>query len=88
MDILTLIIVGLVAGLIASFAVGGIGYGLLGDIVVGIGGALLGCWLFRVLHIYNPAHGVGGSILVATIGALGLLLIVRALRRIPRRRLI
>jgi uncharacterized membrane protein YeaQ/YmgE (transglycosylase-associated protein family) len=87
MDILTLVVVGLIAGLIASFAVGGIGYGLLGDIVVGIAGALLGGWLFRVLHIHNPAHGLGGSILVASIGAIALLLIVRALR-IPRRRLI
>jgi uncharacterized membrane protein YeaQ/YmgE (transglycosylase-associated protein family) len=87
MDILTLVVVGLVAGLIASFAVGGIGYGLLGDIVVGIAGALLGGWLFRVLNIHNPAHGVGGSILVASIGAIVLLLIVRALR-MPRRRLI
>ena len=88
MDILTLIVVGLVAGLIASFAVGGIGYGLVGDLVIGMAGALLGGWLFRVLHIHNPAHGVGGSILVASIGAIGLLVIVRALRRIPRRRLI
>jgi uncharacterized membrane protein YeaQ/YmgE (transglycosylase-associated protein family) len=87
MDILTLVVVGLVAGLIASFAVGGVGYGLLGDIVIGIGGAFLGAWLFRVLHINNPAHGVGGSILVASIGAIVLLLIVRALR-MPRRRLI
>ena len=83
MDILTLLIVGLIAGLLASWAVGGIGYGLLGDIVVGIAGAFLGSWLFRALKISNPAHGLLGTILVAFIGAVVLLLILRALR--PRR---
>lgn len=86
MDILTLLIVGLVAGLLASWAVGGIGYGILGDIVVGILGAFLGSWLFRVLQVRNPVDGVLGSILVAFIGAVVLLLVLRAFR--PRRRLI
>ena len=45
MDILTWLIVGLVAGVLASFVVGG-GYGLLGDIVVGIVGAFIGGWIF------------------------------------------
>jgi len=86
MDILTLILVGLVAGLLASWAVGGIGYGILGDIVVGIVGAFLGSWLFRVLHIRNPVAGLAGTILVAFIGSVVLLLILRAIR--PRSRII
>ena len=81
MDLLTLLIVGLVAGLLASVAVGGVGYGILGDIVVGIVGAFLGSWLFGVLHINVPISGLGGTILVAFIGAVVLLLILRALRR-------
>jgi uncharacterized membrane protein YeaQ/YmgE (transglycosylase-associated protein family) len=85
MDILTLLIVGLIAGLLASFAVGGIGYGLLGDIIVGIAGAFLGSWLFRALHVRIPGHGILGTIVVAFIGAVVLLLILRALR--PRRAL-
>ena len=36
MDLLTLIIVGLIAGLLASLVVGGTGYGILGDIAIGI----------------------------------------------------
>ncbi|MGQ0640903.1 MAG: GlsB/YeaQ/YmgE family stress response membrane protein [Gemmatimonadaceae bacterium] len=80
MDLLTWIIVGLVAGLLASYAVGGIGYGLLGDIVVGMIGAIFGGWLFRVLNLPTPFGGVGGAIFVAFIGAVVLLLILRALR--------
>jgi uncharacterized membrane protein YeaQ/YmgE (transglycosylase-associated protein family) len=83
MDLLTLLIVGLIAGLLASFAIGGIGYGILGDIVVGVVGAFLGSWLFGVLHIRNPIRGLPGTIFVAFIGAVVLLLIIRALR--PRR---
>jgi uncharacterized membrane protein YeaQ/YmgE (transglycosylase-associated protein family) len=81
MDFLTLLVVGLVAGLLASLAVGGVGYGLLGDIVIGIVGAFLGSWLFGALHIRVPFSGIGGTIFVAFIGAVVLLLILRALRR-------
>ena len=85
MDILTWIIVGLIAGLLASFVVGGIGYGLLGDILIGIVGALLGGWLFREMGWAAPFGGIAGTIFVAFIGAVLLLAIIRLLR--PRRRL-
>src|SRR5918994_575590 len=78
MDLLTWIIVGLVAGLLASAVVGGIGYGLLGDIVVGMVGAVLGGWLFSTLGISLPVPGLAGTILVAFIGAVVLLLLIRA----------
>ncbi|HEX7023978.1 MAG TPA: GlsB/YeaQ/YmgE family stress response membrane protein [Gemmatimonadales bacterium] len=81
MDILTLLVVGLVAGLLASIAVGGVGYGILGDIVIGIIGAFLGSWLFSALRIRVPFSGIGGTIFVAFIGAVVLLLILRVLRR-------
>ena len=86
MDILTWIIVGLIAGLLASFVVGGIGYGLLGDILIGILGALLGGWLFREMGWTAPFAGIAGTIFVAFIGAVLLLAILRLLR--PRRRLL
>jgi uncharacterized membrane protein YeaQ/YmgE (transglycosylase-associated protein family) len=86
MDILTWIIVGLVAGLLASFVVGGIGYGLLGDTLLGILGALLGGWLFREMGWSAPFAGIAGTIFVAFIGAVLLLAILRLLR--PRRRLL
>ena len=80
MDILTLLIVGLVAGLLASFVVGG-GFGLLGDIVVGILGAFVGGWLFGQLGWSTPFGGLAGTIFVAFIGAVLLLAILRLIRR-------
>ena len=80
MDILTWLIVGLVAGVLASFVVGG-GFGLLGDIVIGIIGAFVGGWLFRTLGVGTPFGGLAGTIFVAFIGAIVLLLLLRLIRR-------
>jgi uncharacterized membrane protein YeaQ/YmgE (transglycosylase-associated protein family) len=80
MDFLTWIIVGLVAGLLASYAIGGIGYGLIGDIVVGVVGAVLGSWLFGQLGLHPPFAGLPGVTFVAFIGAVVLLLILKAIR--------
>lgn len=85
MDIVTWLIVGLIAGLLASFAIGGVGYGILGDIVVGIIGAFVGGWLFNQLNIAAPWGGLAGVIFVAFIGAVVLLLGLRALRPMPSR---
>jgi len=79
MDILTWIIVGLVAGVLASLVVGG--YGLLADIIIGIVGAFVGGWLFRQLGWHSPFGGLAGTIFVAFIGAIVLLLILRLIRR-------
>ena len=76
MDILTWIIVGLVAGVLASLIVGGSGYGILGDIVVGIVGAFVGGWVFRQMHWHAPFSGLAGVIFVAFIGAVVLLLLL------------
>jgi uncharacterized membrane protein YeaQ/YmgE (transglycosylase-associated protein family) len=83
MSILLWILVGLVAGVLASFVMGGIGYGIIGDIVVGIVGAFLGGWLFSKLGVSSPFGGLAGTIFVAFVGAVVLLLILRLLRR-PR----
>jgi len=80
LDLITLLIVGLIAGLLASFAVGGVGYGIVGDIVIGIVGAFLGSWLFGALGVRMPFSGLGGTIFVAFIGAVVLLLVLRAIR--------
>lgn len=83
MDILTWLIVGLVAGVLATFVLGGIGYGIIGDIIVGIVGAFIGGFLFSRLGVGTPFAGLPGTIFVAFIGAIVLLLILRALR--PRK---
>jgi uncharacterized membrane protein YeaQ/YmgE (transglycosylase-associated protein family) len=72
--------IGLVAGWLASAVVGG-GFGVVGDIVVGIVGAFLGGVIFRQLNIGVPFHGVAGTIFVAFIGAIVLLLLLRLIRR-------
>jgi uncharacterized membrane protein YeaQ/YmgE (transglycosylase-associated protein family) len=72
--------IGLIAGWLASAVVGG-GFGVVGDIVVGIVGAFLGGLLFRALHIGTPFHGLAGTIFVAFIGAIVLLLVLRLIRR-------
>jgi uncharacterized membrane protein YeaQ/YmgE (transglycosylase-associated protein family) len=71
---------GLIAGLLASTVVGGIGYGLVGDIVVGVVGAVFGGWIFASLDISVPIQGLPGTILVAFVGAVVLLLAIRLLR--------
>jgi uncharacterized membrane protein YeaQ/YmgE (transglycosylase-associated protein family) len=81
MDILTWIIVGLVAGVLASFVVGG-GYGLLGDIIIGIIGAFIGGWIFGKMGWDTPFKGLAGTIFVAFIGAVVLLLLLRLIRRL------
>ena len=48
MTILTWIIVGLIAGVLASLVMGGTGYGLIGDIIIGIVGAFVGGWIFSL----------------------------------------
>jgi uncharacterized membrane protein YeaQ/YmgE (transglycosylase-associated protein family) len=83
MSLVIWLLVGLVAGLLASALLGGIGYGLLGDVVVGMVGAVIGGWLFGALNIRIPVEGLPGTILVAFVGSLVLLGLIKALR--PRR---
>jgi uncharacterized membrane protein YeaQ/YmgE (transglycosylase-associated protein family) len=75
MEILTWIIVGLVAGVLASLVVGG--YGLLADILIGIAGAFVGGYIFNAAGWSAPWGGLAGTIFVAFIGAVVLLAILR-----------
>ena len=81
MSILTWLIVGLIAGVLASLVMGGTGYGIIGDIIIGIVGAFIGGWLFSMLGVAVPLGGMAGTILVAFIGAIVLLFIIRLVRR-------
>lgn len=72
--------VGLIAGWLASAVVGG-GFGVIGDIIVGIVGAFIGGFLFRATGLTVPFGGIAGTILVAFVGAVVLLLILRVIRR-------
>ena len=78
------IAIGLAAGWLASLVVGG-GYGVVGDIVLGIVGAFLGGLIFRALHLRLPFRGLASTIFVAFVGAVVLLLLMRLVRRISAR---
>ena len=80
MDLLTWIIVGLVAGVLASLVMGGTGFGIIGDIIIGIVGAFIGGWLFRQLGVSSPMGGLAGVIFVAFVGAVVLIFILRLIR--------
>lgn len=73
------LVVGLIAGFLASRVMRGGGYGLIGDIVVGLIGAFLGGWLAGFLGI--GSFGLIGTIVVAFIGACILLAILHAVSR-------
>jgi uncharacterized membrane protein YeaQ/YmgE (transglycosylase-associated protein family) len=80
MNLIWFLIVGLIAGWLAGILVKGGGFGLVGDLVVGVVGAFIGGFLFSFLGLW-PNGGLIGSIVVATIGAVVLLVIVRAIKR-------
>ncbi len=71
--------IGLLAGWLAGQIMKGGGFGLLGDLIVGVIGALLGGWLFGLLGI--ASYGLFGSLITATIGAIVLLFLIRLIRR-------
>jgi uncharacterized membrane protein YeaQ/YmgE (transglycosylase-associated protein family) len=79
MGILAWLVVGLIAGWLASQVMRGGGYGLIGDIVVGIVGALIGGFLAaNLLNMPNAVNGINiTSIFVAFVGAVILIAILR-----------
>jgi uncharacterized membrane protein YeaQ/YmgE (transglycosylase-associated protein family) len=86
-EIVAWLIVGLLAGVLASLVVGG--YGLVADIVIGIAGAFVGGYIFRSAHWHSPFRGLPGVVFVAFVGALVLLVALHVIHAItsgpPRR---
>jgi len=83
MGLLTWIVVGAIAGWLAGKFIGGAGFGLIGDIVIGVVGALVGGWLAGTF--FNVPNAISGfnltTIVVAFLGAVVVLFIVRLLKR-------
>jgi uncharacterized membrane protein YeaQ/YmgE (transglycosylase-associated protein family) len=73
------LLIGLIAGWLAGKLMRGGGFGIVGDMIVGVIGALIGGWLFGVLGI--GVGGLIGAIITAFVGAVILLAILRAIRR-------
>jgi uncharacterized membrane protein YeaQ/YmgE (transglycosylase-associated protein family) len=80
MDLLIFLLVGAIAGWLAGLIVRGFGFGLIGNIVVGIIGALVAGYLFPRLGVGLPA-GMIGEILSAAVGAVIVLVIIGLIRR-------
>lgn len=71
------VIVGLIAGALAGYVMKGRGYGLIGDLFIGLVGAVVGGLVFGMM--FEGTTGLVGSIVVAFLGACGLIMVVRAL---------
>jgi uncharacterized membrane protein YeaQ/YmgE (transglycosylase-associated protein family) len=80
MELLIWLIVGALAGWIAGAVVRGGGFGLIGDIIVGIVGSLIAGWLFPRIGIHIATSFIG-AVIDAAIGAIILLVILRLIRR-------
>lgn len=80
MNFVWFLVIGIVAGYLAGVLVKGGGFGVIGDLVVGVIGAFLGGWLFSTLGA-SAGGGLIGSLIVATIGAVVLLFVVRLIKR-------
>lgn len=79
-NLIWFLIIGAIAGWLAGLVMKGGGFGLLGDIIVGIIGAFLGGWLFGKLGV-SFGGGLAGSLIVAFLGAVVLLFLVRLIKR-------
>ena len=72
------LLIGLMAGWVTGKVTSGAGFGILGDLVLGLVGAVIGGWIFGKLGI--QAYGFLGSLASATVGAIALVVIARLLR--------
>ena len=79
MHVLWFLLVGLVAGWLAGLLTKGSGFGVLGNMAIGVIGAFIGGFLFRLIGL--SAVSTVGSIVTATIGAVVLLVGVKALKK-------
>ena len=79
-SLLTILILGAIAGWLAGLIVKGYGLGLLGNIIVGILGAFVGTWLLGRLGV-SLGGGVAGAIINAVIGAVVILFLLGLIRR-------
>jgi len=80
-DIVWFLLIGLVAGWLASHLIKVRGFGLAEKLIVGVIGALIGGYVFRVLPVNMNVSGTAGSLITATVGAAILLFLLKLFRR-------
>jgi uncharacterized membrane protein YeaQ/YmgE (transglycosylase-associated protein family) len=80
-SLIVILIIGLIAGWLAGQIMKGSGFGLIGDLIIGIIGAFIGGWLWGVLGLPSIGPWWLTAVVSATIGAIILLFIIRLLKR-------
>ena len=78
-SLLVFLVIGLIAGWLASRIMRAGPFGLVGDLIVGVVGAFIGGWIFGLLGI--SAGGILGSLVTALVGAIVLLYVLRLIKR-------
>ncbi len=78
MELIWILLIGLLAGWLAGVIVRGYGFGIVGNIIVGIIGAFIGNWVFDALDL---SDGTGMSFISALVGAIILLFVIGLFRR-------
>jgi uncharacterized membrane protein YeaQ/YmgE (transglycosylase-associated protein family) len=79
MDIILALVIGILAGWLAGMIMKGGGYGILGDLILGIVGAYLGSWILDVLGL--STYGLIGYIIMSVLGAVVLIAFIRVIKR-------
>jgi uncharacterized membrane protein YeaQ/YmgE (transglycosylase-associated protein family) len=77
--LLLFLVIGVAAGFLAGKIMMGAGYGLVGDLIVGVIGSFIGVWLFGLLGI--AAGGILGLLVASVVGALLLLYVLRLAKK-------
>ena len=78
-NLILFLVIGIVAGFLAGKIMKGAGFGLLGDLIVGVIGSFVGVWVFGLLGI--SSGGILGLLIAAVVGALILLYIIRLAKK-------
>jgi len=78
-NLLLFLVIGVAAGFLAGKIMRGAGYGLVGDLIVGVIGSFIGVWVFDLLGI--AAGGILGLLVASVVGALLLLYVLRLVKK-------
>ena len=81
MSLLWFLIIGMIAGWLAGLIMRGEGFGLLGNMIVGVLGAMVGGYMFSFLNI-TTGHGLVGSLFTALVGAVVFLFVVQLIKNL------
>ncbi len=81
MSLIWFLIIGMIAGWLAGLIMRGKGFGLLGNMIVGVLGAMVGGYMFSFLNI-TTGHGLIGSLFTALVGAVVFLFLVRLIKNL------